>query len=167
MRRRRKFYLAGGIVAMSDLLHRVWNMVTDGARPIDWIIVAVDFLVLVAILWLEFPEWLHKRKVQRRKRKLFECWATGQTLQTSVPVRYGPENMASWLLSFRNWNNETHILLRNYSPEAAIAFFHETTRDAPPDSYHDVADQARESYRRLLIRLNNLKTIMENADGYL
>lgn len=53
----RVFHLVAGAFAMTDIMHRAWFMVTDGARPIDWIIVFVDFLVLVAILIFELPEW--------------------------------------------------------------------------------------------------------------
>lgn len=45
---------------MIDILHRLFGDV----RPIDWLIVGIDFLVLVAILWFEIPEWLHTRRAK-------------------------------------------------------------------------------------------------------
>jgi hypothetical protein len=80
---------------MIDMVRRLLADMFSEARPIDVLILIVDFLVLLAILWLEGPEWWHKRVVRRRKAKVFEFWSRGQKLQTSAPQRHGPETTAS------------------------------------------------------------------------
>jgi hypothetical protein len=166
MSRRRKFHLVVGAFVMGEFLHRLWMMATDGARPIDWVVVLVDFLVLVAILWFELPEWRHKRVVTRHKAKVIQFWSRGQQLQATAPSNQHPDNLPSWLVSVRNWNSEAQEFLQRCSPWALASFVHETSGALPP-SAHVVVNQARESYRVLLVRLDNLKTIMDNPHEYL
>ena len=166
MRRRRGLHLAAGALAMGDLSHRVWSMMTDGARPIDWIVLLVDVCVLVAILWFEFPEWWHKRAIARHKAKVLEFWTNGQKLQASAPTHQHPDNQPSWLGAVKSWNSETREFLQSCSPWAEASFLHETSTQLPPGA-HAVTNQSREAYRVLLIRLDNLKTIMENPHEYL
>jgi hypothetical protein len=165
--RRGAVRLCAAVVAMFDAVRRICRLVFGSPQPIEWWLLAADLAIVFLIIWLDVPEKFHKYRVRKRKEKVFECWATGQTLQTMAPVNHGPENTASWLVSFKEWNNKTHDLLQSYSPEAAVAFFHETGRVEMPEGAYDVVNPARVQYRSLLIRLNNLKTIMENADGYL
>src|SRR5438477_10909250 len=42
--RRSVFHLIAGAFAMTDILRRSWAMISDGAKPIDWLILIVDCL---------------------------------------------------------------------------------------------------------------------------
>ena len=57
----------------------------EGTRAIDWLLLIVDFLVLLAILWFELPEWLHKRKAAKMARKLIPFLEKGEELRSSAP----------------------------------------------------------------------------------
>src|SRR5439155_322757 len=43
--RRSVFHLIAGAFAMTDILRRSWAMISDGAKPIDWLILIVDCLI--------------------------------------------------------------------------------------------------------------------------
>ena len=173
-RRRRVFHLVAGAFAVTDIMHRAWFMVTDGARPIDWIIVVVDFLVLVAILIFELPEWGHKRKTRRLLNAVFDFVQRGQKLQALSPQgTYGPEGphgpqfTPAWINLVKQWNQEAVDFMETCSPQARWAFLSDTTDGAAhAQQAMSVPPEAKWLYRTMLTRLDNLQRIAEKPDVY-
>ena len=63
----------------------VQGIFAEGARPIDWAILIVDFLVLAVIVWLDAPERFHKRRVRKALATVQRLMADGQRLERSAP----------------------------------------------------------------------------------
>ena len=144
-------------------------MFTEGARFIDWAILIVDFLVLAIIIWLDAPERFHKRKVRKQLVSVQRIMLDGHTLRESAPTAVPDvthDVAALWVQSVQAWINDSHESLAGSSRQAALAFIH---RDVAPDVIYGAISEranARTHFRELLIRLDNLRNIMEKADVY-
>jgi hypothetical protein len=143
-------------------------MLTEGARPIDWLILIVDFLVLAVIVWLDAPERVHKYKVRRRLRLVHSIIAEGQRLHESAPPAGTTDTAVAdaWVKAVQLWIEKTHQSLTRYSDAAAMSF---NSRKVAPTLIFGVitaTSNAREWYGELLHRLANLQNIMEKADVY-
>lgn len=181
--RRRVFHLVAGAFAVTDLLRRTWGMINDGARPIDWLVVIVDFLVLIVILWFEGGERRHKRNMRKRIASLSPFMERGQALQRAIPNPLDDstpdakaEKVKQWIDSVSDWDRETRDFLEQCSPRAAAAFglIAETSQLANPQyvytesgsSFPISGDLQRESYQRLVAHLKNLRSITEKPEAY-
>ena len=167
--RRRALHLAASVFAGGDALYRVWRMLTEGARFIDWAILVVDFLVLAVILWLDAPERFHKRKVRKRLAMVQRIMLDGHNLRASAPTTVPDvtHNAATqWVQSVQAWIDGSYQSLADTSMQAALAFIH---RDVAPDViFGGISERAnaRHQFGELLHRLDNLRNIMEKADVY-
>ena len=141
-------------------------MFTEGARPIDWAILIVDFLVLAVILWLDAPERFHKRKVRKRLLIVQKIMLDGHSLRESAPPVANATNDAAdqWVRSVKIWIDNADQSLAATSRQAALAFIH---REVAPDiMWNGIHVYARAQFGELLHRLDNLRNIMEKADVY-
>ena len=170
MSRERKLALqwAAGILAMGDALCRAWRMVTEGARFIDYAILIVDFLVLAVILWLDAPERFHKYKVRKKLLIVRRLLLDGNKLQQTAPPRDidNLEVASQWVEAVKAWIESSYQTLAAHSMQAGLSF---SRRNVEPDILYGVITHvagAREWYRELLHRMNNLLNIMEKADVY-
>lgn len=142
-------------------------MLSEGARLIDWAILIVDFLVLAVILWLDAPERFHRRKVRKRLVVVQKMMLDGHSLRNSVAdANKNDETASRWIQSVQTWIDTSYKTLADTSMQAALAFIH---RNVIPDIYfggvtnrQDVSRQ----FQELLLRLENLRNIMEKADVY-
>ena len=171
-RRRRVFHLVAGTFAMIDILRRSWNMITDGARPIDWLVVIVDFLVLLAILIFEIREIRRERRHDREQRDrrrlvdervaaLRDAMSKGQSLRLCIPGS-GDPRVAEWAQAVNKWGEETRVLLKSFSAHAETAFL--LPMSVSP--YITGSEGAVFEYISLMSRLDNLKGIIEKPDMY-
>lgn len=155
---------------MSDILRRMFGE----ARPIDDLILIVDFLVLVAILWFEGPEYLRKRRVNRRVKRLVKVMSAGRDLLKMRPKELGssfPEeiedesSLVAWQERVRLWLMDARQFLGTYSSPASVTL----TDDLPPLQYATQAASywsALEWNTMLTDLLNKLHDIMEKSDVY-
>jgi len=97
----------------------------------------------------------------------FNTWSGGQTLQANAPPDGTTDTAiaAAWVDSVKQWIQQTFAFLAKYSPQAATSFIHNSggAVEYPKISTHS---QARDWYRTLIARINNLRRIMEKPDVY-
>ena len=176
---------------MIDILRRSWAMISDGARPIDWLVVIVDFLVLVAILWFEgIGEWRHHKERKRRSNverivaTLCGFMDKGQKIQREVPqpkpslhptyIEVTGE-IKEWENTVGIWNGEVHEFLQKCSARAAASFVLIAGTNQPanpqivymePGGSFPIEGSQRESYQKLVVQLSNLRSIIEKPEAY-
>jgi hypothetical protein len=147
------------------------------ARPIDVLILLVDFLVLAVIVWIEVGEKWHKRKMNRRVTEVRPYFDRGTKLQKEVPNPFGENYEVAyfeWTRRVREWSDDTHRFLGTHSERAADSFFLIVNASASdsvvyPENWggsFPLTGHHRESYQRLLSYLSNLRTIMEKPEAY-
>lgn len=144
-------------------------------RGIDWLILIVDFFILVAILGLELPEWLHKRRAIRNAETLAPFMDRGRQLQASVPNQLpnpGPE-LLKWMEDVKRWSVETEAFLAPRSGRAVVAFTHVISASSadrkvhkPDGSSFRLTGRYGDQYQVLQVKLDNLQKIMENPESY-
>lgn len=144
-------------------------------RGIDWLILIVDFFILVAILWLELPDWLHKRRAERKAKALAPFMERGRQLQSSVPNQLpnpGPE-LLKWVEDVKQWSSETEAFLAPRSTKAATAFTHVISASSadrkvrkPDGSSFRITGRFGDLFQVLQVQLDNLQKIMENPELY-
>lgn len=171
-KRRRVFNLCAAIFVTVNAVYHVWRMIVDGARPVDWISLSVEILVLAAILFFEWPEWFHKQKAQKKAAKLLPFLKRGEDLRACVPYAEINEHLP-WMDKARNWHLETQDFLTEHSLRALSAFNHVVhVRDAdravitPFGQLHGLTGLFGDAYQLLQARLDNLQKIMENPEVY-
>jgi hypothetical protein len=171
MTRRRSLLLAAGGFVLVDAIYRLF----EGSRPIDWLILGVDGLVLFVIVLFEAPEWWHKRSVAKKTKSLIPLLEAGRHLQFSIPYQHqeiSPE-LSEWADTAKSWWEDAESVLANMSPKAAVAFSHinfapadRTAMDRSGRPYH-VSGYIGDIYQTLQMKLNNLKNVIENPETYL
>lgn len=154
-----------------DALHRLFVE----TRGIDWLILIVDFFILVAIVWLELPDWLHKRRAERSAGTLAPFMDRGRQLQTTVPNQLpnpGPE-LLKWVEDVKQWSAETEAFLAPRSTRAANAFTHVISASSADRKVHRpdgasfrLTGRFGDLYQVLQIKLDNLQKIMESPESY-
>ena len=164
---KKALHRSAGILVCLDAVYRAWRMFTDGSRPIDWAILIVDFLVLAVIIWLDAPERFHRKRVRKRLVLVQRIMLEGHALRSSVSTANESNQTASdWIQSVQAWIDTSYQSLADVSMQAALAFMH---RNVVPDvSWGGITtrlDISRQ-FQELLVRLDNLRNIMEKADVY-
>ena len=133
-------------------------------RPVDMVILLVEFLVLLVIVCQLVARTMHKRAVAKRLMELFYAMAEGQELQAIAPHRTDERSASSgkWRQSVQQWITQTSKMLERCSAQAAISFIHN------PDLTltHPNGIAAPSEYESLVVRLNNLRGIIEHPDAY-
>jgi hypothetical protein len=164
-RRFRLLKLVAAVLIMRDAIMRLF----EGARPIDRTVLVVDLLVLLVIV-IEYGHSLLRerkkgqRELQRRRRLEFvrQAMSNGQELQRKAPYVHAPNlDVAEWKHSVNSWVQNTQTLLRSYSAQAEASFLHDP--HSIPANYPTLATH---EYHLLVIRLNNLRGIMEKPEVY-
>ena len=141
----------------------------------------IELLVLIAILWFEGREVWHQRKLRKRVSSLEPIMLQGQTIQRGVPEQSRvPGDLKNlmvieeWRNSVEAWSQGTSKLLAQYSTRAASAFSLMVKTGVPAQIVYreggysfSIHGSLRESYQRLVIQLDNLRSIMEKPEAYL
>ncbi len=147
----------------------------EGTRAIDWLILIVDFLILVSIVWLELPDWLHHRRAVAMSRALTPFMDRGRQLQVSVPSQnsHPSPELLKWAEEVKTWTEETEIFLARSSRKAAIAFTHvinaynaDRTVRRPDGTRFRLAGHYGDIYQVLQVKLDNLEKIIEKPEAY-
>jgi hypothetical protein len=176
MRRgRRAVRLGVVLIFMCDAIRHVFHMLFGNPEPIEvWMLVA-DVLIVVLILVFDMPEWLHKRKYNKRVASLAPFVNRGIQLQRDVPVPLMTNlefEIVDWVLKVNTWSTETSSFLAEYSQRASTFFsvIGPSIRDSfrintSAGSFH-VPPDAEGHYQQLLAQLANLQRIIEKPDAY-
>jgi hypothetical protein len=145
-----------------------WTMVSkmfDGVKPFDWLMLVVEILVLLLIAYEVGTTVLHRLQTKRRLASLFALMHRGQELQTTVPGSGTTDDQAvAWKSSVEAWANDTHKILATYSPQASARFLHNPV--VSRGIYRGIAQNAQGYYESLMMRLENLRAIMEKPEVY-
>jgi hypothetical protein len=163
----RAIHMASAMFCGGDAAYRMLHMFIEGARPIDWAILIVDFLVLAVIVWLDAPERFHKKQVRKRLLLVQRIMLDGHALRNSVyGANTNTETASEWTHSVQTWIDTSHQSLANVSMQAALSFMHRNV--APDVSWGGVTHRqdVSKQFQELLVRLDNLRNIMEKADVY-
>jgi hypothetical protein len=146
----------------------------EGARPLDWLMLVVEALVLALIAYeIVSPRW-HRRKIRRLLNVAFDFVQRGQKLQAISPQGiYGPEGphgpqfVPAWIEKVKTWNQEALDFMERCSPQARASFLSDTSSGAAHTQQSlMVPPEAQWWYRTMLTRLDNLQRIAENPDVY-
>jgi hypothetical protein len=153
----------------------------EGTRPIDWLMLVIEALVLLLILYeVIVGDIRHRRERQSRlaisKRVSELSWLMdkGQRIQTCVPDPQitNWQLVKPWIDSVQAWKEETNTFLAARSPRASSAFMLITDAGNMDSVVHfsgrqfALTGEVREFYQRLVIQLANLRRIMEQPDAY-
>ena len=167
---RRRWFRRAAAVFMIDIVRRLFS----DARPIDILILVVDFLVLAVILYFEGGEKLHKRKMRRQVLALASFMERGRKLQASTPDPVvASDAIDEWIEQVKLWGSETQDFLSSRSMRASSAFTHivnvtavdREVRSSDGRMFH-VAGYFGDAYQLLQLKLDNLHKIMVNPEAY-
>lgn len=144
---------------MSALLH-----VFTESRPVDLVIVIGELLVLLLIAYELVARAIHKRSVAKRLNELFYAIAEGQELQATARQIAGERSPGAgeWSHAVQEWIKVTRKTLEHCSAQAVISFMH----DPDLTLTHLGSIAALSEYESLVLRLNNLRCIMEHPEAY-
>jgi hypothetical protein len=139
----------------------------EGTRPIDLWMLIIELLVLLLIAYEVVIGVWSKVRTSRRVTTIFQYMARGQDLQAHAPPAGTDVSIpAAWVASVQEWIQQTHDFLAQYSPQAAASFIHDSGGASVQYSGVSSYSQARDWYRTLVSRINNLRRIMEKPDVY-
>ena len=139
----------------------------EGTRPIDQWMLIIELLVLVLIAYEVGAGVWRAIQTHRRVKAIFQRMSLGQDLQSKAPSGGTDEPTATaWVNSVKTWMQETYNLLARYSPQAAASFVHDQGGASVQYSGITGNAQARDWYRTLISRINNLRGIMEKPEIY-
>jgi hypothetical protein len=95
----------------------------NDAKPFDWLMLAVELLVLALIAYEVVTGVRHKRRISRRISSIFVLMQRGQALEDSAPSQTADEAItAKWIENVSAWDAETNKTLANFSPQAAASY---------------------------------------------
>jgi hypothetical protein len=152
---------------LAILVDTFWR-ITRGAKPVDYVVIVIELLVLLVILLEGVAHFIHWYRIKRRKRRLRPVLAEGQSFQQAGPsIMQGQDNalMQKWMADVTKWIVATEALLDRYSPEASASFSHD--EQGLGLRHRPILFSPEGHYSHLTQRLNNLRNIIENADEYL
>lgn len=149
------------LLIMLDTLRRM----TEGIRPFDWVMLAVEVLVLVFVGGESITSFLHRRKVEKGKQALRGFINRGQALLNTLPA--GSADWPQWEQSALGLIEEVKKYLGKRSPDALEAFLAETDWEHADRirRFHPVLD-AKLLSQELSKRVANLHSIVLSADVY-
>jgi hypothetical protein len=123
---------------------------------------AMEFAVLVLIAYEVWDKIADRRRVAKRRKIIFGLMNEGQAILDDVPTVH-PERVDSWFQSAEAWTKKTQAALEGYSSQALTAFNH---LRLPTVNYPNVCGGAHQSYKALIAKLDNLRSIMEKPEVY-
>jgi len=92
-------------------------------RPFDWIMLAVEVLVLALIAYEVVIPLFQRKKTYKRKKELFSLMSEGQTILRKAPSAQQQFTEADrWAKLVDSWIAKVEKQLTMYSSEAVVAF---------------------------------------------
>jgi hypothetical protein len=162
------------------IIRNIWQMITDGAKPFNWLSLAVEVVTVIMVAFvfflLDVPEWRRKRRIAKRVALLEPILQSGRELQSSFPpFRDLPAEIHDrWVERAEAWSFSTRETLDAMNPMAA-AFFAFIANASKVDRVARHSDgstsypvsRTGDAYQFLQIRIDNLQHIMERPEAYL
>jgi len=135
----------------------------EGIRPIDWVMLVVEVLVLAPIAVEIAPALVHKIKAKKRQKVLFSLLVKGQSILNRAPNAFEQTPVHAWGLSVDQWSKEVTAVLAGYSEHAVALFNHQSQVGMP---FHHIATGAWPHYGKLSAQVENLRSIIEKPEIY-
>jgi hypothetical protein len=152
------------LTSFIELANGMLRRVFDEARPIDWLIVVIDFIVLFWIAAANFIKVPHRWKSRGAIKRLTASLADGENLHSSQPTALSSNNDANaWVEEVKIWIDGVQSFLAKNAVRALIVF--EQHRSGPRVET-DVHPSAEDCFFELDARLRTLRSILENMDAY-
>jgi hypothetical protein len=159
-RRKGSSKLTSLIEFASGMLRRVFTE----SRPIDWLIVVIDFIVLFWIAAANFIKVPHRWKSRNAIKHLTAFLADGDKLLSSRPTAHSSNNDANaWVEAVKIWIDAVQLFLAKNAVRALIAFEQRATGLRVET---DVHPSAEDCFFELDARLRTLRSILEKMDVY-
>jgi hypothetical protein len=144
----------------SGMLRRVF----DEARPIDWLIVVIDFIVLFWIAAANFIKVPYRWKRHCVIKRITAFLADGEGLHGSRPTTHSSDDDANaWIEAVKNWINEVQLFLAKNAVQALIVFEQHRVEPRTETEVHPLAEGY---FFELDARLRTLRSILEKMDVY-
>jgi hypothetical protein len=156
----------------------------EGARPIDWLMLAIESLVCVLILYEVIITILERHRTKKSRRQVVALEVilkTGQAIQHAIPEpthdatrdTVASGEIENWITSVDVWSKETQAFLEKISTRAAASFCLIINAESAGQIIHSnsgysfpITGRQRQAYQRLTIQLGNLRSMMEKPEVY-
>ncbi len=159
-------YYALRIAIMLIIILDTIRRMLYGARPIDLTTLIVEILVLLLIFYEIVSDRLQRWKTKRRLKTISKCMIEGRSLQDKVPTTNANQaRLSEWRRQVEDWIPSTDKQLSHYSSHASASFLQDNGNMSQPAC--PVAPALVGVYSTLQLRLNNLRSILENPGTYL
>jgi hypothetical protein len=143
---------------MFDLLRHFFA----DARPIDWVMLIVELLVLLLIAYEVIWEPWKSRRLAITALNLAD---SGEAIRQCAPGISADENAVNtWTESVNHWVSESCEALEERSAHAASSFRSPPSRNS--SSYIGIHQIANDPFGSLLQRIEILRSIAEKASLY-
>jgi len=134
----------------------------------DWVLLIVEFLVLAIIAYEAGKAGWRSRRNRRKRAEIYALLGRGHSLSGNPPSTYEMDRVADWAHKVELWISDTRVYLgKQCSPQASLVFLSNTSPF--PEPFHmqiEIAPPARQTYSKLLVRLENLRHVLEESDTY-
>ena len=152
------------MTSLIEFANGMLRRVFDEARPIDWLIVVIDFIVLFWIATANIIKVPRRWKSRSAIKRITAFLADGEGLQSSRPTTHSSDDDANaWIEAVKKWTNEVQLFLAKTAVRALIVFEQHRTG---PRIETDVHLLAEDYFFELDARLRTLRSILEKMDVY-
>jgi hypothetical protein len=152
------------LTSLIELANGMLRRVFAETRPIDWLIVVIDFIVLFWIAAANIIKVPHRWKSRGTIKRLKEFLADGEDLHGSRPTTHSSHNDANaWVGAVKIWVDGVQSFLAKNAVRALIVFEQHRTG---PRIETDVHPLVEDCFSELDARLRTLRSILENIDVY-
>ena len=151
------------VVSLVVTCHTIRLVMFSEVRPFDWIMLAVEVLVLALIAYEVGVPLYKRKKTSERTKILFSLMSEGQAILRKAPSVGQFTEADRWAKSVDSWTVKVENQLTAYSPQAAVAFAQAVKLDV---RIPHVAPGVELHYRIITEKLENLRNITEKADVY-
>jgi len=151
------------LTVLIELGPGIFGRLFSEARPIDWLIVAIDVLVL---LWIaaDFVNIPHRWRRRSALSHIAALLADGEKLLSAHPTPQATNDEATaWVESVKSWIVSVHSVLAKDAPRALAVFGH---WPVAPQSEIEVHSLAEPWFLELDARLRALRSITESPELY-
>lgn len=135
----------------------------------------LELLILLVIVGEVLLPYFVRQREQKKRGEIFKRIIDGQTLLDTAPFGRGSLANAAkqddlaiavdWATKVDSWIEETKRYLQDQcSPEAAAVF--KMNDGMPTGFFAALPVEAQRQYRQLLVRLRNLRAIVERPEIY-
>ena len=152
------------MIVLIDADAGVFRRLFSEARPIDWLIVVIDVLVLLWIAAADLIRIPHGWKSRHAMKRIGAFLAKGENLRAARPApQASTQEAAAWVEAVKSWIVAIHSFLAEEAIRALAVF---GQRSAGPPAEIRVHPLAEDWILELDARLAALWSIMENAEMY-